>query len=95
MESHTLQVLADQAKVALEEAERQERENEVQGKILHAVTKGRRESYRVLVLELGVAQQVRNIRIRNEGTGWVSIIRTTVSLESPCVCMSGISVKNS
>jgi hypothetical protein len=61
MESHALQVLADQAKVALEEAERQERANAVQGKILHAVSKGRRESYRLLVWELGVAQQVYGI----------------------------------
>jgi outer membrane protein TolC len=63
MESHTIQVLLDQARAELEAAERREREKETELRILHSATKGRRDAVRVLDRELGYAQQVRNIRI--------------------------------
>jgi hypothetical protein len=62
MESHTIQVLLDQAQAELEAAERRERETEL--RILHSTIKGRRETVRVLVQKLGSTQQVRNILIR-------------------------------
>jgi hypothetical protein len=61
MESHTIQVMLDQAEVELEAAERREREHEVQGRILHSITKGKRDAARVLDRMLRLAQQVRNI----------------------------------
>ncbi len=62
MESHTIQVLLDQARAELEAAERREREQETQLRILHSVTKDRR-AQPCLGAGLGSAQ-VRNIQIR-------------------------------
>jgi hypothetical protein len=63
MESHTIQVLLDSARAELEAAERREREKEVELRILHSDTNGRKATVRLLVRELAVAQQVRNIQI--------------------------------
>jgi hypothetical protein len=61
MESHTIQVMLDQALAELEAAERREREMETALRIQHSATNGRRATDRVLVRELGSSQQVRNI----------------------------------
>jgi hypothetical protein len=63
MESHTIQVLLDQARTELEAAERREREKETELQILTAPPKGGGNDVRLLDRELGYAQQVRNIQI--------------------------------
>jgi hypothetical protein len=63
MESHTIQVLLDQARTELETVKRREREKETELQILHGAIKGRRDAVSLLDRELGYAQQVRNIQI--------------------------------
>jgi hypothetical protein len=50
MESHTIQVMLDQARAELEAVERREREMAL--RIQHSATNGRRATVRVLVREL-------------------------------------------
>jgi hypothetical protein len=65
MESHTIQVMLDQARDELEAVERREREMEMALRIQHSATNGRRATVRVLVWELGSSQLVRNIYLGN------------------------------
>ncbi len=85
MDSRTLSLLADQAEVEVEAALRREREGELHLRLLHSDTKAKKEVLGVLRKEICVARLVRNIRI------------LILPLEGPfpCVCVSGISVKNS
>jgi hypothetical protein len=83
MDSRTLVLLADQAEREVEEALRREREGELHLKLLKSEHKAKRDTLRLLRKEICAAREVRNIRIPR------------VFGRSLCVCMSGISVKNS
>ncbi len=83
MDSRTLSLLADQAELEVEAALRREKEGELHLKLLKSDSKAKRDTLRVLRKEICAARLVRNIRIPR------------VFGRSLCVCMSGISVKNS
>ncbi len=64
MDSATLQGMVVQARAESEAADRRERDHNILGKLLHSEAKAKRETYCLLVKELCLAQQVRNIQIR-------------------------------
>ncbi len=63
MDSRTLALLADQAQLELEAAQRNEKEGEIQLKLLKSETKAKRGTVKMLRKETCLAQEVRNIRI--------------------------------
>ncbi len=83
MDSRTLTLLADQTELEVQAALRREREGELHLKLLKSETAAKRATLRVIRKEICAAREVRNIRIPR------------VFGRSLCVCMSGISVKNS
>jgi hypothetical protein len=85
MDSRTLNILADQAQLELEAAQRREKDGEIQFKLLKSDTEAKRETVRLLRKEACLAETVRNIRIP------IVFGRSLCH----CVCMNGISVKNS
>ena len=82
MDSQTLQILADQAQQEADEANRREREVELQLKLVKAEHTAKRATLRLLQKEICAARTVRNILIPRV-------------FGSVYVCMSGISVNNS